>query len=145
MVAAGPGDTICITPPQLHMHLHVLFTAGFPPTRTVGEPGAHGAAGTGIHGIGVRTPSAAAVAAATCGFAKEVHIPKGIMFIIGILSVMQAGGALLHKILLVGRTFSTDGAIPKLHISCAPIVTILDTFDLLSSRVIIYFEVPLLP
>ena len=68
---AGPGFTICITPPQLHMHLHVLFTAGFPPTNTVGEPGAQGAAVTGTHGCGVRTPIAAAVAAATCGFAMD--------------------------------------------------------------------------
>jgi len=79
VVVAGPGDKICITPAQLHMHLHVLLTAGFPPTSTVGEPGAQGAAITGIHGIGVKTPRAAAVAAATCGFVKEVHIPKGII------------------------------------------------------------------
>lgn len=144
-VVAGPGDTTCITPAQLHMHLHVLFTAGFPPTNTVGEPGAQGAAITGIQGIGVNTPSAAAVAAATCGFAMEVHIPKGMMFIIGTLSVIQAGGILLHKILLVGSTFSTDGAIPKLHISCAPDVTMIDTFDLLSSMMVIYVEVSLLP
>lgn len=82
-VVAMPGDTICITPAQLHIHLHVLFNAGFPPTNTVGDPGAHGAAITGIQGIGVKTPMAADVAAATCGFAIEVHIPKGIMFTIG--------------------------------------------------------------
>ena len=70
---AGPGFTICITPPQLHMHLHVLFTAGFPPTNTVGDPGAQGAAVTGTQGI----------AAATCGFAMEVHIPKGMILTIG--------------------------------------------------------------
>ena len=80
---AGPGFTICITPPQLHMHLHVFFTAGFPPTNTVGDPGAQGAAVTGTQGIGVKTPSAAAVAAATCGFAMEVHIPKGMILTIG--------------------------------------------------------------
>ena len=74
------------------MHLHVLFTAGFPPTNTVGEPGAQGAAVTGTH----RTPIAAAVAAATCGFAMDVHIPNGIIFTIGWLSVMHAGGMLLH-------------------------------------------------
>ena len=83
VVVAGPGFTTWITPPQLHMHLHVLFTAGFPPTSTVGLPGAQGADVTGMQGIGVSTPSAAAVAAATCGFAMEVHMPKGIMFTIG--------------------------------------------------------------
>ena len=65
------------------MHLHVLFTVGFPPTNTVGDPGAQGAAVTGTQGIGVKTPSAAAVAAATCGFAMEVHIPKGMILTIG--------------------------------------------------------------
>ena len=65
------------------MHLHVLFTAGFPPTNTVGDRGAQGAAVTGTQGIGVKTPSAAAVAAATCGFAMEVHIPKGMILTIG--------------------------------------------------------------
>ena len=37
----------------------------------VGDPGAQGAGMTGTHGIGVRTPSAAAVAAATVGFAGD--------------------------------------------------------------------------
>ena len=114
------------------MHLHVLFTAGFPPTSTVGEPGAQGAAITGMHGIGVNTPRAAAVAAATCGFAREVHIPNGMMFTMGTLSMMQAAGILLHKTFAAGSTFSADGAIPKLHMSCAPDVTMIDTFDLLS-------------
>ena len=95
--------------------------------------------------MGVSTPNAAAVAAATCGFAMEVHIPNGMMFIIGTLSVIQAGGILLHRILAAGRTFSTDGAIPKLHISCAPDVTMIDTFNLLSSMLVFYIEVSLLP
>ena len=128
---AWPGLTNCITPAQLHMHLHVLFNAGFPPTRTVGEPGAHGAEMTGTHGIGVKTPAAADVAADTCGFAMDVHIPKGIMFVIGTLSMIHAAGILLHITLAFGRTLNTDGAIPKLHIICAPDVTIIDTFNLL--------------
>ena len=37
----------------------------------------------GMQGYGVRTPSAAAVAAATCGFARDVHIPNGCMFDFG--------------------------------------------------------------
>ncbi len=53
-----------------------LLSAGLPPTNTVGEPGVHGAGHAGIHGIGVRTPNAAAVAAATAGFAGLEHIPK---------------------------------------------------------------------
>ena len=113
------------------MHLQVLFTAGFPPISTVGEPGAHGAAITGMHGMGVNTPAAAAVAAVTWGFAIDVHIPKGIMFVMGTLSIIHAAGILLHITLAFGRTLNTDGAIPKLHINCAPEVTILATFNLL--------------
>ena len=44
---------------------------------TVGEPGVQGAGITGIQGIGVITPIAAAVAEATVGFASEEHMPKG--------------------------------------------------------------------
>ena len=120
-----------MTPAQLHIHLHVLFTAGLPPTNTVGDPGAQGAEITGVQGIGVNTPPAAAVAADTCGFAIDVHIPNGMMFVIGTLSMIHAAGILLHMTLAFGRTLSTDGAIPKLHISCAPEVTIIDTFNLL--------------
>ncbi len=72
-----------ITPPQVHMHLQVLFKAGVPPIITVGEPGAQGAVVTGIHGCGVSTPDAAAVAEATCGLDGVVHMPKGAMFIMG--------------------------------------------------------------
>ena len=72
-----------ITPPQLQIHLDVWFSAGFPPIRTVGEPGAQGAEMTGIQGIGVKTPSAAAVAAATWGLASDIHMPKGMIFFNG--------------------------------------------------------------
>lgn len=113
------------------MHLHVLFNAGFPPTKTVGDPGAQGADITGVQGIGVKTPIAADVAADTCGFAMDVHIPKGIIFVIGMLSMIDAAGILLHITLAFGRTLSTEGAIPKLHISCAPEVTIIATINLL--------------
>ena len=66
------------------MHWDVLFRAGIPPIMTVGEHGAQGAAVAGIQGIGVKTPSAAAVADATTGFAMEEHIPKVGMFVMGI-------------------------------------------------------------
>ena len=46
-------------------------------------PGIQGAEVTGIQGIGVSTPSAAAVAAMTIGFVGELHIAKGMMFFIG--------------------------------------------------------------
>jgi hypothetical protein len=47
------------------MHLDTFVNAGWPPITTVGDPGAHGDAVAGMHGCGVNTPNAAAVAAAT--------------------------------------------------------------------------------
>lgn len=61
-------------------------------TSTVEEPGAYGAVVTGMQGMGVKTPKAAAVADATDGFAIELHIAKGMIFSIGILSMMLAMG-----------------------------------------------------
>lgn len=55
----------------------MLLRAGKGPMVTVGEPGIQGAVVTGIQGIGVKTPNAAAVAEATVGFARDVHMPKG--------------------------------------------------------------------
>lgn len=78
-----PGLFMDITPPQLHINLQLLFKAGMLAIRTVGEPGSQGAAVTGIQGIGVNTPSAAAVAAATMGLEGDWHIPKGRIFNMG--------------------------------------------------------------
>ena len=66
------------------MQVEVLFKAGILAIKTVGEPVVHGATTTGIHGMGVKTPMAAAVAAATVGFDGLRHIPKGMMFTMGI-------------------------------------------------------------
>ncbi len=56
-----------IEPPHAHVVFALLPSAGKPagPTLTVEEPGLHGATVIGRHGIGVSTPRAAAVAAAT--------------------------------------------------------------------------------
>jgi hypothetical protein len=59
-----------IFPPQVHIHLALLMSAGIFMTFTC-PPGLHGAAITGIQGIGVSTPIAAAVAEATCGLAID--------------------------------------------------------------------------
>ncbi len=57
---------------------------GTPPTVVFGgDVGIHGALVAGMQGIGVKTPKAAAVAAATIGFEGVVHIPKLGMFMIG--------------------------------------------------------------
>jgi hypothetical protein len=37
-----------------------------------------------MHGIGVSTPMAAAVAAATAGFAGDMHMPNGMMLTMGL-------------------------------------------------------------
>lgn len=112
------GAVIWITPPQLHMHFAVWFKAGLPPIRTVGLGGSHGFV-TGTHGIGVRTPRAADVAAATVGLASEVHIPNGGMLTIGTESMTVAAGLPSTRTRLVGSTFSVEGAKPNEHISTA--------------------------
>src|SRR5678815_708751 len=88
-----PGMVTEMTPPQAHISLESLVSAGIPPMRTLGLPGVQVPAGTGTHGIGVSAPSAAAVAAATAGLAKSWHVPNGGMFTIGATSVMLAAGA----------------------------------------------------
>ena len=103
-----------MTPPQLHMHLEVLSSAGMFPMSTLGQPGAQGAAVAGMHGMGVSTPIAAAVAAATIGLAMDWHMPKGGMFTIGLLSMMLAAGVVAST-LLAGSTTNVEGATPKLH------------------------------
>ena len=90
---------------------------------TVGAPVTHGAGVTGIQGIGVRTPMAAAVAAATDGLAGETHIPKGIMLTIGALSMMVASGCSPVVTRLTGKTTRELGASPQLHCSIAPLQT----------------------
>ena len=103
------------------MHFDVAVATGRFPHRTVGDPGTHGLTVTGTHGIGVSTPSAAAVAAATVGLASEVHSPNGKMLTIGTVSVIVANGTLLASVRLAGSTTSDDGATPNEHISSAPL------------------------
>lgn len=112
-----------MTPPQLHMHFDALFSAGAVPRITVGEPGTQGAAVTGMHGMGVRTPMAAAVAAATIGFEGDWHIPNGGMFSMGLLSMMLAAGGPPPSTLFIGSTTSADGATPNVHCKLAPVTT----------------------
>jgi hypothetical protein len=119
-----PGLEIVITPPHAQLHMHELVRAGAPLIITVGEPGDHGAVVTGMHGCGVSTPSAADVAAATCGFDSVVHIPNGMMLTFGAKSWMVAAicpPACTGRPL--GTTVSAEGATPKLHISCAVAAT----------------------
>lgn len=91
-----------------------------PPTRTVGLPGNQSPQIEGMQGIGVRTPKAAAVAAATEGLANDVHIPNGKIFTNGALSLMVASGRLFNNIFAFGGTIIEVGAIPKEHFKIAP-------------------------
>ena len=66
-----PGILISITPPHMHISLEELLRVGILPSSCVGEPGIQGAMVMGMHGIGVKAPKAAAVAAMTMGFAMD--------------------------------------------------------------------------
>lgn len=66
-----------ITPPHIQLQVHPLCNIGRLLTMMVVEPGVHGVVVTGMQGIGVSTPKAAAVALATVGLDGVVHIPKG--------------------------------------------------------------------
>jgi hypothetical protein len=87
----------------------------------MGEPGAQGASTIGRHGIGVSTPIAAAVAAATCGFACVLHIPKGAMLTKGTRSATDATTIPpVSGVAPACNTVSELGDSPSLHESFAP-------------------------
>jgi hypothetical protein len=99
----------------MHRSVLVLSSVGFPPNITVGAPGTQGEIVTGMHGIGVGTPNAAAVAAATDGFAGDIHMPNGMMFTSGTWSMMFASGCSAVFTRLMGSTVRLLGVIPMLH------------------------------
>jgi hypothetical protein len=122
-VLTCPATRIWITPPQLHISFESMFSAGIPPTTTVGAPTAHIPAGTGTHGIGVGTPIAAAVAAMTIGLAMLLHMPNGGTLTIGAQSAIVAAGTPPIMTRFAGSTTSELGAAPKLHCREAPVHT----------------------
>src|SRR5579862_1636686 len=79
----SPGKVNVMVPPQIHCRVETLSRVGMLPSRTVAAPGTQGAGVLGIHGMGVKTPSAAAVAAATVGLAGDMHMPNGMMLTMG--------------------------------------------------------------
>lgn len=87
---------------------------------TVAAPGTHGAGVAGMQGIGVKTPNAATVAAATMGLDGDWHIPKGGILTIGLWSRMLAAIMLLVTTVF-GVGINELGATPKLHFIMAPI------------------------
>lgn len=97
------------------MSLLVLLSSGFPHTITVGAPGAQGATVSGTHGMGVSTPRAAAVAAATVGLAGFEHIPN-----VGNLLSMIVPAGILHIVTVCWlATVSGAGATPKEQVQTA--------------------------
>lgn len=121
-VCIWAGVVMEITPPHMQVQVEELFRAGIPPSMTVAAPGAQGATVAGIHGIGVNTPRAAAVAAATVGFEGDMHMANGGIFTVGLLSMMLAAGA-PTIVLFVGSTESALGAAPKVQAIIEPAVT----------------------
>ena len=117
--AMAPGMVTDIWPPQLHMHLQLSNRAGKLDILAC-PPGAHGAAITGIQGIGVKTPMAADVAEATEGLANDWHMPKDAMFTIGLLSIVLPIAIFIHFGRVGSRTEKVDGVIPNVHCSIAP-------------------------
>ena len=103
--------------------MQLLLTAGIEPLSTAGTPGVHGAAVAGTQGMGVNTPSAAAVAAATVGFDAEVHMPKVAILTIGAVCMLLAEGRAVVSMVVLGITTKLAGATPKEHIIEAPMQT----------------------
>lgn len=110
-----PGRLTLMTPAHMQLSLDVLLSAGKLATITVGEPGAHGVAVAGMHGMGVNTPMAAVVAAATMGLLGLLHMPKGMMFNKGMWSMMLAAGWLPDITRFLGKTTNELGAMPHVH------------------------------
>lgn len=107
----------------MHMSLLFIFIAGILPVKTVGKKGTQGArAVIGMHGMGDRTPKAAAVAAATIGFAIEEQTPNGITFKNGLLSIKLRPGKNINIPRPTGIASKGVGAAPKEHIASAVIV-----------------------
>lgn len=103
--------------------MQLLSNAGILAIIVLEAPGDQGATVAGTQGIGVNTPNAAAVAAATSGFEGDEHIPKVGMFTIGLLSIILAAGILLVITLLAGNTTNGAGATPNEQVIIAPIHT----------------------
>jgi hypothetical protein len=105
------------------MHLELSLSAGRLSMSTVGQPGIHGIV-TGTQGMGVSTPRAAVVAAATVGLDTELHMPKGGMLATGLESMIVAamGPPAMHGG-PPGMTIRAEGATPKVQVIMAPITT----------------------
>ena len=109
--------------PIPHISVASWVKIGLPPTKVVGFAACHGPIGTIEQGCGVKTPNAAAVAAATCGFAMEQHIPKGVILLPSAISIIVATGLEHPKVVTCEVAFNVPGPVPKGHINFAPLTT----------------------
>jgi hypothetical protein len=103
----------------VHISLQVLFNAGFPPIKTVGLPGIHGATVLGTQGAGVNITGGGRFVA---GFATLLHIPNGGILAMGLLSIIVATGVPV-KVVCCELTIKVDGVVPNEHIILAPMHT----------------------
>lgn len=108
-VPSFPVLTMLITPVHWQLHVHSECSAGSPSIVTLDAPGVHGLVVAGTHGAGVRTPPAAAVAAATAGFDVVPHMPKDGMLSIGWNAWMVPARVSQVTGVPVGRTVSGTG------------------------------------
>jgi hypothetical protein len=97
------------------MQVSPLQATGQSDDRTAGFVGIQGEVTAGAHGIGVNTPKAAAVAAATVGFDNAEHIPNVAILTTGIKSVIVATGNPPAKTRAFGTTTRGDGVVPNEH------------------------------
>ena len=88
-------------------------------------PGVHGDVVTGTHGAGVKTPSLAAVAAATVGLDIVPHMPNVGMFTMGANAWMLAAGVSQVTGVPMGMTASGTGTggMANEHEIIAPLLT----------------------
>lgn len=80
--------------------------------------------GFGVHGCGVSTPNAAAVAEATAGLLIEVHIPIGVIFVLGSQSLIVAAGFPSIRTLCWFVVFNIPVPMPIVQTVVAPVTTI---------------------
>jgi hypothetical protein len=110
-----------MTPPHAQLHIDPAVSALLPPIVVRNAPGSQVPTIVGTQGIGVSTPSAAAVAAATVGFARLEHMPNGGTLTPGAVSVTTAAGRPSIVTREMGSETSEDGARPNVHWSIAPV------------------------
>jgi hypothetical protein len=99
-----------------------LVKIGLPATRTLlGQVQVPPNVGT--QGCGVKTPNAAAVADATIGLLRDVHMPQGVILTMPPASAILATGLPATRTVgwLVGLIW--PGAVPIVHAQVAPATT----------------------